>query len=437
MYGAFVSTTQRRCNSIYERWAQASIRKPGESPGRFLLSSPATRHLPKVVASGWMSSLARSRDPAEAGDSITSRTPDQPGVEDDPSAPFLCMRLMCSQNQAEVEAVKKELLKTGIKSEMRNHPMAEALGVTGIELWIQDEQDFFNAANVFARMQATQPNHAESAAANPAAVAPQDQRAPVEKKPQNTKPQPPAVESGEIMQVPELKAEELEQTSSLLQEEIEEMLKWENELAADRTSLRRKIKELNQALTDNEAAFAREAETRAATERTLTQQLSGLQSALEGERAQREIAEQQLERERIEHDRIAQQMSQDRDHLQEQLQSRDTALQESQKKLEGKAQLLRSQEAAVLKLRKEMASLDVERNESRKALAKAGADLAQEREARVAAEHRAETAEALQKFLENQLLEQKHLLQKLQAHWANLNSLYSKVHANRASRATN
>ena len=109
-----------------------------------------------------MDDLTCSPDPAEAEDMrvswnelsrlIGDRT--RAKAEQDKSAPYLCMRLMCSQSRAEIEAVKDELTKAGIATETRNNPMAEALGVNGLELWVQDERDFFNAANLFARMQA-------------------------------------------------------------------------------------------------------------------------------------------------------------------------------------------------------------------------------------------------------------------------------------------
>jgi len=68
------------------------------------------------------------------------------GSDANMSAPFLCMRLMCSQEPGSVEEVKKELFKAGIATETRCHQ--------GIELWVQDERDFFSASTILAAMQA-------------------------------------------------------------------------------------------------------------------------------------------------------------------------------------------------------------------------------------------------------------------------------------------
>src|SRR5262249_22568520 len=62
------------------------------------------------------------------------------------------MRLMCSQNQNEVEVIRNELLKAGIPAEMRREPMAEAMGVTAVELFVPDARNFLNASKLYARM---------------------------------------------------------------------------------------------------------------------------------------------------------------------------------------------------------------------------------------------------------------------------------------------
>src|SRR6516164_9190563 len=125
-----------------------------ESPGAILAAIPGYLALPNLLGSANMSRLASSGDEAKVAPATpANRVPTPPKVEEDPSASFLCMRLMCSQNKAEVEAVKKELLKAGIESETRKHSLAESFGVNAVELWVQDERNFFDAANVIARMQ--------------------------------------------------------------------------------------------------------------------------------------------------------------------------------------------------------------------------------------------------------------------------------------------
>jgi len=330
--------------------------------------------------------------------------------------------------------VKKQLLKAGIQSVTRKHSLAESFGVNAIELWVQDEQDFFNAANVIARMQVPPSSTPEASLDKPQTESLPTPVALGADQAKHGKPQ--GLDPAHSTPVAQIKPEELAQTSSLLQKEIEELLQCESELTTECVSLRSKLKELEQALAHSQDALRREMENRAALETQQAQQISALQSAFEGERAQRAAAEEQLQRERLEHKCAAQQLVQDREQLQQQLKAGDAALHDTLKKLETKAQSLRSQEAAVLKLRKEMTSLEREKNEGQECLARANADLALAREARTAAQQRAESAEAAQKCLEKQLLEQGQLQQTLQAHWNNLNSLYSKVHATRASRLT-
>ncbi len=343
---------------------------------------------------------------------------------------------MCSQNAAEIESVKTELFKAGVKSETRNNPVAQSLGIDGIELWVPDERDFFTAASVFARMQP-----ASSAKPQPGSAGPEPGSPPVPevvsaRNVQTVKPPSPGPTPPDPRPVNHFKPEELEETSSLLQKEIEEMLERDSELATECASLRGKIHQLNQALAESQANLGRERESRAALETARAQEVSALQSALEGEGAQRQLAEHQLERERGDHKRVAQQLAHDRDELQQHLKARDEALQANLKKLESQAHYLRTQEAAMLKLRKDVASLGLERNEVQNSLAKARAELTAERQARAAAEARAQAALTAQESLTKQFLEQRNLHEKLQAHWTNLNSLYSKVHAKRVSQAT-
>ena len=380
-----------------------------------------------------MSRLASSGDEAKVAPSTpANRVPTPPKVEEDPSASFLCMRLMCSQNKAEVEAVKKELLKAGIESETRKHSLAESFGVNAVELWVQDERNFFDAANVIARMQVFPRSAPEASLDKPQSESLSRPVAAGEDRCDQVKPQGPG--PADSTQVAKIKPEALAQTSSLLQKEVEELLQCESELSTECVSLRSKLDELEQALAHSQTALRRETENQATLETKRAQQISALQSAFEGERAQRAAAEKLLERERLEHKRVAQQLVQDRQQSQQQLKSADAALQDVLNKLETKAQLLRSHETTFLKLKKEMASLEQERDEGQEFLANANAELALAREARTAAEHRAESAEEAQKCLEHQLLEQAQMQQMLQAHWNSLNSLYSKVHATRASR---
>jgi chromosome segregation ATPase len=227
------------------------------------------------------------------------------------------------------------------------------------------------------------------------------------------------VNGGNSKQASEPQREELEQASSLLEKEIDEMLERESGLVADCASLRSKMKELGQALAEGRVAFARETESRAAAEREQAEKLSGLQSVLECERAKRARAEEQFGRERHE--------------WQQQLKSRDDSLKETQNQLDSKSRLLQTQQAAIVELRDRIVALELQRDADEKSLSGAREAAVMDREARRAAEERARVAAEAQKSLEKQLLEQKDLEQRMQAHIASIGSLRSKLQAKRVA----
>lgn len=326
---------------------------------------------------------------------------------------------MSSKDRTEIESVKKELFRAGIPAEIRSNPLAEALRVTRLELWVQNERDFFNASKVYAGLQArgngkSKPSPAPAPGENPAGfieVADPDE---------DTSALPlRAVSRGGQKTVTESPSGELEEASSLLEQEIEQMLEREGELASTCASLRGQVNGLSEKLERAEAELDRAVETRLATEKEQAAEVAGLQTALERERAQRVRAEELLERERRE---IAQQMK-----------AREEALFEVQKKLEAKIQLCQSQQATVVELRKEIVAREQQWEEHEKIAAKAHAEAVAEREARMAAEERAERAAAAKRTLEKQLAEQKDLQRQMSDSVASLNALRSKLRAKRAS----
>ena len=70
-----------------------------------------------------------------------------------PNALESSMRLMCAGNEKEIELVRKKLFEAGIASETRRHPVAQRLGVNGIELWVKNERDFFHASRLYTNLQ--------------------------------------------------------------------------------------------------------------------------------------------------------------------------------------------------------------------------------------------------------------------------------------------
>src|SRR5262245_4921917 len=97
---------------------------------------------------------------------LNSRYDQAPGQ---PNASDSSIRFMCAGNEKEIELVREKLFEAGIASETRRHPMAETFGVSGLELWVENEQDFFNASTLYARLQQKSPNSPEAPAASPKA----------------------------------------------------------------------------------------------------------------------------------------------------------------------------------------------------------------------------------------------------------------------------
>jgi hypothetical protein len=308
---------------------------------------------------------------------------------------------MCSQNPAEVETVKNELLKAGIAAETRPHSLAQELGASGVELWVQDERDFFNAARLLARMQDRAAGRTGGSVANPQEETP-ERSIGVAK---------PAAEPHSVPQrggnnadsrrAGASRHEELKRARSLLETGIEEMFARERELAEECASLRAKVKELTQALAQGEAAFASEIEGRAAAEKNLVEQISCLVRA-------RELEREEWRR----------------------LKSQDDALKNAQKELDSTFRRLQAQQGAAAALKEKVVSLEIQRDEREKSLCNARTEALAEREARIAAEEQAERAELAQEVLKKQLAEHKEREQQMHAHVASLNTLFSRADTN-------
>jgi hypothetical protein len=123
-------------------------------------------------------------------------------------------------------------------------------------------------------------------------------------------------------------------------------------------------------------------------------------------------------------------MEHERHEWQRQLKSRDESLEVSQKQLDAKSQLLQTHQAAIVELRDTIVASEKQWEES---LSGARGEAAMQRQARLAAEERAKAAAEAQKSLEKQLLEQKDLEQRMQAHIASMGSLRSKLQAKRVA----
>jgi hypothetical protein len=311
---------------------------------------------------------------------------------------------MCSRDPLEVEALQNEFFKAGIAVATRSNPVAENLGIRAVELWVTDERDFFTASKLYAEMRDRTSGKCGGATVPLQAETP-DPHHPKEPEPGKVTPQNRGVNGSNSKHANEPQREELEQESSLLEKEIDGMLKRESELVTECGSLRSKMEEMGQALAETRAALDRETKGRAATEREQAKKLSGLQSAMEHERHE----------------------------WQRQLKSRDESLKLSQKQLDAKSHLLQIHQTAIMELRDAIVASEQQRAASEKSLSGARGEAAMQQQARLAAEERAKAAAEAQKTLEKQLLEQKDLEQRMQAHIASISSLRSKLQAKRVA----
>lgn len=318
-------------------------------------------------------------------------------------------RLMCSKDRTEVEFIKKELFRAGIRSEIRSNPVAAALRVNRLELWVQDERDYLTASKLFEALQSR--DHQRQAAVEAAPVAalpPAELRAKVEVE----DPDPPArgsqggkpgpdldAAAAAVVDEPSVGDEDIEQASVWLEKEIEELLARESKLTEDCAVLQQEVRSLKESLGQAQAQVTKEAESRAAAEKRAAE-FAALRASLESDLAQRSRAEEQLQRQMKE--------------LQAQARPREEALAAAQAKLEAKTRELQSQQSSLAKLHTEMASREAQTEKLRENLAQLRTEVAQERERRIAAEEKADKLASRQTALEEQLVHHSRLHQELQ-----------------------
>jgi DNA repair exonuclease SbcCD ATPase subunit len=306
-----------------------------------------------------------------------------------------CMRLMCSGNENEVEAVKSQLLKAGIPAEARRHPIAEAFGVSGAELWVENEHDFHDASKVYAHLK---PHGAKSQEApeisreadtsGHSVSGPKEQPQPSSARPQDI------IEAGSrpIVQP----SVDLKHASSLLQKGIEEMFLHESELVGECASLRGKIEKLTQALAQAQNDIATEIKTREEAERNQAQQVTGLLDSIARERWE----------------------------WQEKLKSNDDAFKNAKEQVTSLSRMLQAQQAAGTALKQELAAFELQREQQQRCLADARKEADTQRQARVAAEERAGVAE---QALDTQWLKRQELERQIQDHAVGLSSLLARM----------
>jgi len=345
-------------------------------------------------------------------------------------------RLMCSKDRTEVEFVRKELFRAGIRSEIRSNPVAAALRVSRLELWVQDERDFLTASKLCDALQrdGKRPDPVEpsvvalpAVAQLPASIETDSHAARPRRHEQIT--EVDVTEPAETS-LPANGDGDIEQAGVWLEKEIEELLDRETKLSESCASLQQEIAGIKESLSQAQSQASREIEGRQTAEKKLAEFLSR-HSSLENELAHRTRSEEQMQRQLKE--------------MQAQVRPREEALLAAQSKLEVKNREVQAQQASLSKLHAEVSSRDAQVEKLRDGLSQVRAELAQERERRIAAEERADKLASRQTALEEQLVHHTRLQQELQrelqeeqkqlrGYAGTLNNLRQKLQANRPAR---
>ncbi len=312
---------------------------------------------------------------------------------------------MCSERREEVGAVKSELFKAGIRSEVRENPVTAALGITRLELWVDNGSDYYAAHRLYTRMQARSGNgqpvvEGEDSDGNPVEVELLPPRSKGSANGRGMK------EDGKTKG--QSAGSELEEASLQLEKEIDELLKREDTLTATCAELRTQVESLSRSLSKSQSA----AEEKAAEFTTKIK-------ALDQELAERKRTEEQLK-------------GQVND-LQQRLKSGEASHLERQKRLESTLQQLQTQQAMVVELRKEIVTREQQWESNNRLVSKAQAELQVEKESRIAAEEKLAELTRAQEHLERQLEDQKKAQSQLRSSVGNLNSLRDRLQAKRNS----
>lgn len=298
-------------------------------------------------------------------------------------------RLMCSRDREQVEFVKRELSRVGIQTEIRSNPLAAALRVSRLELWVPDDRDFKMASQLYAQLEARFGEGAGNARLDiDAAVEVIVDEPPPPRRAARVNDSTPRLVNAEPTASPPPNnthpANDLEQAGVLLEQEIEALLARESELEQKVEGLQGKVKALTDSLNHSQSQAAREVNAREAVEK---------KAAL--------LAESQAGLQRDVRD------------LQNQLRTKEQSLSAAKADLQSSQQESRAQQA-------KMAELSTE-------LAKAQNQIVAERQGRTAAEERAGKLASEIKTLEQKIEEQARLQQQLQSYAGNLNSLRNKL----------
>jgi len=302
---------------------------------------------------------------------------------------------MCSKDRDQVEFVKRELSRVGIQTEIRSNPLAAALRVARLELWVPDERDFKMASQLYAQLEARFGEGAGNTRLDIDAAVEVLVEEPPPRRPARMNESAPRMADAEPISISPPHnvppASELEQAGALLEQEIEALLVREAELERKVETLHGKVKSLTDSLSHSQSQTARETAAREAVEKKAAL-LAETQAGL-----QREARE-----------------------LQNQLRTKEQTLTAAKADLQASQQESRAQQAKLAEVSTE--------------LAKAQNQIVAERQGRTAAEERAAKQASEIKVLEQKLEEQARLREQLHTCAGNLNSLRDKLRQRHGAR---
>lgn len=215
---------------------------------------------------------------------------------------------MCSTDRKEVEALKSELFRAGIRAEICINPLADALGITRLEIHI-NSFDRLEASRIHQEFLTVRKGDGTSNGSQTSRVgrgSKEEVQLLAEPVTSSARTQP---EAGTCPDQPRAGQQgssggDLAQAAELLEKEVEEVLARDHALAKECAALRDRVKALDASLAQVQAELTRESSNRSAAERklaeasdqlsTLVESLAQARAGLENEKGQRQVAEQKL-----------------------------------------------------------------------------------------------------------------------------------------------
>jgi predicted nucleic acid-binding Zn-ribbon protein len=301
------------------------------------------------------------------------------------------IRLTSSNDPQEVETLKRKLFRAGIRSEIRGNPITNALGITRLEVFI-DERDLLRASKVSRDLETVvsvddppaSPRGGKGINGIVKAEA-SELVTDAEVLPSPSTEPPRAARPGRGPEPGEAEPKvEFAQATAVLEREVEELLVRENSLVNRCSSLEEKLKGLDESLAQARADLAREASNRSSAE-----------AKLAGACEARASLEKEMQA------------------LEVRFKASEQALAASQAQLESQTGELTVQKVRIANLEKEVSSRDTQLEKIAESLAQARAGMDELKNLRLAAEQKSAALAAARKSLEAQLVQQIQQQEKL------------------------